>query len=121
MPKKCSLGATLEKKLGDRLREERERLSLNQNEMADAGGVKRNSQGNYENGRQHPDAAYLLGAANVGVDVFYVLFGQRCLGTDQLSASETELVSLVRSMPPDDQAMVLRVVRGLIGNNSQPV
>lgn len=63
--------------VGIRLREERERLGYNQTDFAAIGGVGRKSQFNYEEGERQPDAAYLAAAAAVGVDVLYILTGQR--------------------------------------------
>jgi transcriptional regulator with XRE-family HTH domain len=61
----------------ERLREERERLGLSQTEFGQIGGVKKVAQINYEKGVRQPDAAYLAAIAAAGVDVLYVLTGQR--------------------------------------------
>ncbi|UZT80640.1 helix-turn-helix transcriptional regulator [Ectopseudomonas chengduensis] len=69
---------------GDRLRMERERLGLNQEGLGEIGGVKKLAQINYEKGKRHPDAEYLAAVAAAGVDVLFVLTGQRTPGmTDQ--------------------------------------
>lgn len=60
-----------------RLREERERLGLNQAEFGAVGGVKKLAQINYEKGERHPDSAYLAAIAAAGADVLYILTGQR--------------------------------------------
>lgn len=62
--------------IGDRLRMERERLGLTQDEFGDFGGVKRNAQKNYENGSRSPDAVYLAAIAKIGVDVSFLLTGE---------------------------------------------
>ncbi|WP_295441527.1 helix-turn-helix transcriptional regulator [uncultured Thiodictyon sp.] len=62
---------------GSRLREERLRLGMNQDELAAAGGVKRRAQVNYEQDERSPDAEYLAGVAAAGVDVQYVVVGIR--------------------------------------------
>lgn len=59
------------------LKEERERLGLSQTEFSEACGVKRVAQGNYENNKRNPDAAYLIAAAKLGVDVSYLITGVR--------------------------------------------
>lgn len=61
---------------GLRLREERERIGLNQSEFAERCGVKKLAQLNYEKGVRNPDSAYLAAASGIGVDVLYVLTGQ---------------------------------------------
>ena len=63
-----------------RLREERERLGLNQVEFGSIGGVKKLAQINYEKGERHPDSAYLAAIAAAGADVLYILTGQRTGG-----------------------------------------
>ena len=66
--------------ISDRLREERERLGLNQVEIGSIGGVKKLAQINYEKGERHPDSAYLAAIAAAGADVLYILTGQRAGG-----------------------------------------
>ncbi|WP_186289481.1 helix-turn-helix domain-containing protein [Methylomonas koyamae] len=62
---------------GDRLKEERERLQLSQSAFGDIGGVRKQAQLHYEKGERFPDSNYLAAIANSGVDVAYVLTGQR--------------------------------------------
>lgn len=63
--------------VGFRLRSERERLNLTQDELANYGHVVRNAQANYEKDARHPNSKYLEGIAKAGVDVLYVLTGNR--------------------------------------------
>lgn len=63
--------------ISDRLREERLRLDLVQPELADLGGVGKQSQINYESGKRQPDADYLARIAAAGADVNYILTGTR--------------------------------------------
>jgi transcriptional regulator with XRE-family HTH domain len=63
--------------IGNRLREERERLGFSQSSFAEITGAHRKSQGNYELGERMPDAAYLAAIAAAGADVLYILTGQR--------------------------------------------
>lgn len=62
-----------------RLREERKRLGLSQEALAELGGVKLNAQSNYETGKRAPDADYLTRVAAHGVDVAFLFSGQRML------------------------------------------
>lgn len=64
----------------DRLREERERLALSQQALAEKCGVTARSQRNYESGERNPDSAYLAAIAAAGADVLYILTGQRMGG-----------------------------------------
>ena len=63
--------------IGERLREERERLGLNQADFAAIGGSTRKTQYNYEAGERAPDGGFLAAIAAVGVDVLYILTGNR--------------------------------------------
>lgn len=60
-----------------RLREERERLGLSQEALGAIGGVRKQAQHLYESGARKPDMDYLSAVATAGVDVLYVLTGQR--------------------------------------------
>lgn len=66
---------------GARIREERLSLRLTQEAFARQLGVHRKTQGNYESGAREPDAAYLAAASKAGVDIGYVLTGERASGT----------------------------------------
>jgi phage repressor protein C with HTH and peptisase S24 domain len=63
--------------LGNRLKEERQRLGLTQGDFGAKLGVSKTSQFNYEAGDRVPDADYLQRALSLGVDVLYVLTGNR--------------------------------------------
>lgn len=60
-----------------RLREERQRLDLNQTEFAELAGVLKGAQVNYEAGKRAPDAIYMAAIAAAGADVRYILTGER--------------------------------------------
>jgi transcriptional regulator with XRE-family HTH domain len=68
--------------IGDRLKLERQRIGLGQAEFGAKAGVSKTSQFNYESGERMPDAAYLAAAYTMGVDVLYVVTGQRSPGND---------------------------------------
>ncbi len=92
--------------IGARLRQERERTGLSQTEfaaIADRAGVAgatRQSQSLYEKGKRMPDAGYLAAIAVAGVDVLYVLTGQR--SNSPTSANLTEASTLVTDEGGDD-------------------
>ena len=94
--------------IGDRLKEERERLRLNQTDFAALAGASKNSQYNYEKGERSPDANYLAAAAKCGVDVLYVVTGTRQIRLDGLSAEGAQLLELLPRIDPSDQAILLR-------------
>lgn len=83
--------------IGDRLREERLRLELSQAALGEIGGVRKQAQLLYEKGERNPDTAYLSAISKFGVDIQYVVVGERSMST--LSNDESELLSLYRSAP----------------------
>ncbi|MFG0460786.1 helix-turn-helix domain-containing protein [Pseudomonas sp. yb_1] len=96
--------------IGERLKEERERLGLNQTEFAALAGASKNSQYNYEKGERSPDANYLAAAAKQGVDVLYVVTGVRLpASADGLSPERAELLHLVQKINGSDLAILVRM------------
>jgi len=87
--------------IGERLRAERQRLGLNQEEFGTLGGVARNAQSHYEKGIRNPDSAYLSAVAKEGVDVQYVLTGKRANSPDSLAPREAALVEHYRKCSPE--------------------
>jgi DNA-binding XRE family transcriptional regulator len=67
--------------IGQRLKEERERLNLSQTALAEAAGTTKQTQFSYETDRTPPKASYLAAVVPYGVDVAYVVTGQRPEGT----------------------------------------
>ncbi|MBK3461652.1 XRE family transcriptional regulator [Pseudomonas haemolytica] len=91
--------------VGERLREERERLGKNQTDFGVAAGVSRGTQKAYELESSSPDVRYLSGLEALGVDVRYVLTGSR-VDTDLADLSDTEATVLghMREMSDSDRA-----------------
>lgn len=107
--------------IGDRLREERERLGLNQAEFAASAGYARKSQFNYETGKSPPDATYLVAIEAIGVDVVFVLFGRRGLEPAQvLNAEEMALVRCYRSMSTEARAAMNATAIALLAGIASP-
>lgn len=75
----------------ERIKEERKRLGLTQEEMAKAGGVRKQAQSLYESGKRFPDASYLIGISIIGADVTYILTEKRA---DQLDLKELSALQL---------------------------
>lgn len=100
--------------VGECLREERGRLGLKQEEMAQIGGVTRNTQGSYERDERRPDTGYLNALHAVGLDVLYVVTGVRTPApAGELTEDEEVLVKRYRSIPADDQKSVRRFVQAI--------
>lgn len=76
---------------GQRLKEERKRLGKTQAELAEAGGVRRLSQIQYESETTAPALRYLSGIATAGADLAYLLLGSR-LGDAPLTPEQEERI-----------------------------
>ena len=66
--------------IGERLREERERLEFNQTDFAALGDASLRSQIEWEKGKAFPNAKLLSAWATAGADVQYILTGVRAGG-----------------------------------------
>lgn len=90
--------------LGERLKEERLRLGLNQ----DALGVTPQAQRRYEKGERYPDAEYLARFADLGGDVQYIVTGKRSEGA--LVAEEERLVYAFRQLKDSAREAVANMI-----------
>ncbi|OEC69647.1 transcriptional regulator [Pseudomonas sp. AP19] len=100
--------------IGDRLKEERERLGFNQTELAAIGGASKNSQYNYEKGERSPDATYLASVTNEGVDLLYVVTGERKpTKAESITVDEAQLLESYRLMDGADKQSLLRMAFAL--------
>lgn len=88
---------------------------MTQNELAEALGIAKRTQANYESGASDATAAYLSKVATLfGFDVPYVLTGVRTtLSEDSLSHVEDSLVKQYRSIPDDDQKAIRRILKAM--------
>lgn len=84
---------------GRRLREERKKLKMRQAAFAEACGVKKTTQFNYEKGTREPTASYLLAAAKQGVDTLYLVTG-KCAPEPELGEKvwRSILLAIVREL-----------------------
>lgn len=83
--------------ISERLRAERVRLKLTQEEMAALGGLSKLAQLRYEKGERKPDSAFLATLADAGVDVLYVITGER-----------SKPVPPQELLPPEDRELLER-------------
>lgn len=74
--------------LGNRLREERDRVGMTQPVFAEAAGAKKRTLIDWEKGVSSPTATQLEALAAIGVDVLYVLTGRRAPAANGLAVSE---------------------------------
>lgn len=97
--------------IGEILKEERQRLGMNQEDFAAVAGLKRRAQTLYEQDERAPDALYLRALAGIGVDVHYILTGERLQSA--VTLDERELLDGYRSMDVRGKAGVLGMIGGM--------
>jgi transcriptional regulator with XRE-family HTH domain len=101
-------------RVGERLKEERERLGLNQTEFGVLLGVSRGSQKNYELGASSLDLRYVAALEEHGVDAAFVLTGRRSTPLGQLfTAAEEELINQFRSIAEEDRKAIRRFLEAM--------
>jgi transcriptional regulator with XRE-family HTH domain len=92
---------------GTRLKEERKRLGLQQAAFAERVGTDVPKQSLYETGKRELRGAYLSRIAEAGVDVRYVLTGQRSQGA-WLDPDTAKFLSDFLALPPQLREAVRR-------------
>ncbi|TNC77535.1 helix-turn-helix transcriptional regulator [Janthinobacterium lividum] len=102
--------------IGEILKEERQRLGMNQDDFAAVGGLKRRAQTLYEQNERAPDALYLRALAAIGVDVSYILTGEKTLSA--LTVEEKELLTGYRGLDSRGKAGVLGMIGGMASTQS---
>lgn len=85
--------------LGERLKEERERLGFSQEAFAGLVAASRKSQMRWEQDDSFPDAAQLASWIPHGLDALYVLTGIRPGDAPPLNKDEADFVALYRAAP----------------------
>lgn len=106
--------------IGERLREERERLGENQTDFAALAGVTRKTLFGYETADRSPPADALSAWAEHGLDVGYVVTGQRAnvATSPHLPPDEQLLLEAYRGMPaPARKELLAALLTG--GSNSR--
>jgi transcriptional regulator with XRE-family HTH domain len=96
---------------GIRLREERDRLHITQQDAALLVGLTHTMWSRYERGVAKPNADVLLGLAGHGFDVNYVLGGSRTASENNLVEPEERLVFDYRSTDDEGRAQISRTAR----------
>lgn len=94
--------------LGERIKEERERLGMTIPVFAEAAGAKKNTVIDWQKDVSSPPAAKLAELAQVGVDVLYVITGQRAVVIEQ-NPRERALLDNYRHSKEEDKAAIERV------------
>ena len=92
-------------------------MGKNQAEFGALGGVVTNSQSRYESGQTEPSASYLANLANQGVDVVWILTGQR--GSDRLTPEQSLLLDATDALTPEVRHAVVRLACTITGRMPQ--
>lgn len=104
--------------VGSRLREERERLCLSQEEMAEKVDVRREMWSKYERDLAIPSGDTLMKAIYAGVDVRYVLTGDRDFEpSKRLSAREESLIDNYRNADEEGKKAAHKMLDALSKQN----
>ncbi|WP_290608893.1 helix-turn-helix domain-containing protein [Arsenophonus sp. ENCA] len=103
--------------VGERLKAERQRLGLSQEVFAERCGVKKLTQYNYEKGERYPDVTYLVAAKSIGLDLLFLVTGER---TDEASAldvvrdqEEAEVLTAFRHIPGETREVAKRTLTAM--------
>ena len=96
--------------IGERLKEERERLGFTQPAFAALAGTTKKSQIDYEKNLTQPKAGYLAAIAEAGADVQYVVTGVRSVSV--LDGEEKILMERYRASTHALSEAALRVLGG---------
>ena len=105
--------------IGERLREERMRLDMNQDDFASTGGVGKRALINYEKGERSPDAAFLAAIAAAGVDVLYVLTGRYAGGVKPAPTLDPEEATMLEYFRAASPAVRRAAMGALLGGATQ--
>lgn len=89
------------------------RIGLSQAEFAALGGLGKQAQLNYESDARSPDANYLAALSKVGVDVLYVITGERTQGAP-VPDDEAELLDGFRQLNDIGRTAVQASINGFL-------
>lgn len=105
--------------IGSRLKEERNRLGWTVPAMAEKAGVARNTILNWQNGSSSPPVETLAKLGGEGIDLVYVLLGQRSTvlpgASEEERAEITALVDCYLCLEQDGRDALQSVASALVG------
>ncbi|WP_186764379.1 transcriptional regulator [Pistricoccus aurantiacus] len=92
---------------------------MNQADFAALAEVTKKTQMLYESDKRSPKADYLAAAATAGVDVLYVLTGQRSTSETGLAQDEAALLDNYRKTSPERRASLEEVGRAFASSTEK--
>ena len=105
-----------------RLREERKKLALSQEQMAAFGGVQRNTQSLYERGERKPDIEYLANIAKAGADILYIITGKHIpIKSSTLNARETNLIDSYRAAADEGRKALEATAEAVVQTHTKKI
>ena len=110
--------------IGDRIKEEREKLGYSQEAFANAGGVSKRSQIMYEQNKTEVGAGYFSKIVEIGADIQYILTGKKIednqLQEDQIDNLD-KITTMINVLNDDQKKEVLLVIKEKIRLNELEV
>ena len=108
---------------GERLKESRKDLGLNQSDAADLTGVTREHWGRCERGMGMPGGEVLAALANAGADVRYILTGKRDFDPPpKLTSEEETMLDYFKEASPAARKAALReLLSAAPGGRAPPI
>lgn len=103
--------------MGDRVREERERLGLSQTAFGAVGGASKRTQIGWEGGRSSPTLDAIVAWAKIGVDVQYLATGMRSAAA--LTRDEEALLVHFRAAPNSVRTFIFNAFEERLVLNSK--
>ena len=88
--------------IGERIKEERERLGMTQPDFAAAAGAAKRTLIEWEKGKTSPTVVQLLALTSIGVDAQYILTGMRSSALPSLSPREAALLDNYRHIGDEE-------------------
>lgn len=104
--------------LGERLREERERLGLSQPKFAALADTTKQTLFSWEVGKTAPDGFQLAAIAAAGADIQYIVTGER--SDMALTPDERELLALYRASSLTGKMAAVGALQGVLGATLAP-
>ena len=93
--------------IGERLKDERQRIGVGQVSLADSCDISRSTLATWEKGDQSPSATALGVMAGLGIDVLYVITGNRAGQSEMtLAPAERDLLSAWRQADAKGRALL---------------
>ncbi|MGL5026218.1 MAG: helix-turn-helix domain-containing protein [Shewanella oncorhynchi] len=121
------LGVEIHPLIANRLKDERQRLGLTQEGLAEIAGAKRRTLQDWERGLSSPTAVQLCAFSAIGVDVQYIITGQRQqsgIGETAVHQAVLDAVDLLSLEDKVNAAQLAKAVVKLIAKSvpdTQPV